>query len=77
MKRGASVDVFDGVAPLQGLPRKQIEMTPACGSGGTEYRKAADPCSQVRLAILLIKLLIRPAIGNKLTTDCSGSASEK
>ena len=47
---GAAVDVCDGVAPLQGLARKQIEMTPTCGSGGTEYRKAADPCSQVRSA---------------------------
>ena len=49
-KGGAAVDVCDGVAPLQGLARKQIEMTPFCGSGGTEYRKAADPCSQVRSA---------------------------
>jgi hypothetical protein len=46
-KGGAAVDVRDGVAPLRGLARKQIEMTPTCGSGGTEYRKAADPCSQV------------------------------
>lgn len=30
---GAAVDVRDGVAPLQGLARKQIEMTPTCGSG--------------------------------------------
>ena len=44
---GAAVDVRGGVAPLRGLARKQIEMTPTCGSGGTEYRKAADPCSQV------------------------------
>ena len=32
-KGGAAVDVRDGVAPLRGLARKQIEMTPTCGSG--------------------------------------------
>ena len=48
MKCGASVDVRDGVAPLQGLARKQIEMSPSCGSGRREYRKSVDSCSQVR-----------------------------
>ena len=48
LKGGAAVGVRDGVAPLQGLARKQIEMSPSCGSGRREDRKSVDSCSQVR-----------------------------